>query len=73
MNLAIILGACWTSHTYSEHHQGDNEKPFQLLYLHLMPANLVHHDHGHHDHDHHHHPEYPHADHPLGPRSMKGG
>jgi len=42
----IVLGACWTSKTYSEHHS--NESVFQQLYLHLMPAKLVAHDGGEH-------------------------
>jgi ATP synthase subunit 6 len=40
--LAVIIGACFTSVTYSEHHEGGNEEAFQVLYMHLMPANLVH-------------------------------
>ena len=37
--LLIVLGACWVSHTYSEHHEGSNA--FETLYMHLVPAKLV--------------------------------
>ncbi len=40
--LAVIVGACFTSVKYSEHHAGGNEQAFNVLYMHLMPANLVH-------------------------------
>ena len=44
--LLIVIAACWASYTYSEHHKGKN--PFETLYMHLVPAALVHHgdDHG---------------------------
>ena len=44
--LLIVVAACWASHTYSEHHTGSNA--FETLYMHLVPAALVHHgdDHG---------------------------
>ncbi len=39
--LAVIFGACFISSTYSEHHHGSNDKAFESLYMHLMPAWLV--------------------------------
>ena len=39
--VAVILGACLISKTYSEHHS--NESVFKTLYLHLVPAKLVSH------------------------------
>lgn len=39
--LAVIVGACWFSTRFSEHHEATNEAAFQALYMHLMPAPLV--------------------------------
>ena len=45
--MALVVGAaCWASSTYSAHHTGDNV--FTTLYMHLVPAPLVHPaEHGH--------------------------
>ncbi|MEZ6004674.1 MAG: F0F1 ATP synthase subunit A [Planctomycetota bacterium] len=43
--LAVVLGACFLSSTYSEHHSTNNENAFEGLYMHLMPAALVHGEH----------------------------
>ena len=37
----VVVGACWLSTTYSEHHAGGNENAFDLLYHHVVPAPLV--------------------------------
>lgn len=39
--LAVVVGACFTSMKYSEHHSGTNDGAFELLYMHLIPAPLV--------------------------------
>ena len=44
--LAIVAGACFLSHKYSEHHAADNV--FVQLYKHLEPARLVKPSHGDH-------------------------
>lgn len=45
--LLLVAAAAWFSSSYSEHHT--NENPFQLLYLHLMPAKLLAHPHAAHE------------------------
>lgn len=39
--LAVVLGACFVSYNYSEHHPTQNDDAFQGLYMHLMPAPLL--------------------------------
>ncbi|MCP3917088.1 MAG: F0F1 ATP synthase subunit A [bacterium] len=39
--LAVVLGACFLSTTYSEHHEGTNADAFNILYMHVTPARLV--------------------------------
>ncbi len=39
--LAVVLGACFVSYNYSEHHPTRNDNAFQGLYMHLMPAPLL--------------------------------
>lgn len=47
--LALTVATCWVGLTYSVHHVGKNA--FETLYLHLLPAELVHpHDEGAGDH-----------------------
>ena len=43
----VVVGACFISKTYSEHHAVSNETAFTDLYGHVLPAPLV--KHGHHD------------------------
>ncbi len=40
--LVVVLLAAWLSTTYSEHHSGTNERAFDVLYMHVVPAPLVH-------------------------------
>ena len=39
--LAVVVGACFLSTAYSEHHSGSNEDAFNFLYGHVTPAVLV--------------------------------
>lgn len=44
---AVVAFTCFLSFNFSEHHEGTNEKAFELLYMHVLPAPLVSHgDHG---------------------------
>lgn len=49
--ILVVAVACALSMAFSEHHAGSNEKPFDLLYAHVVPAVLVseeaHEDHSH--------------------------
>ena len=52
--LAIVVGACYASMTLAEHHSATNDKAFEALYMHLVPATLVQPgDHGSHGEDFH--------------------
>ena len=42
--LVLVVGTCWFGLNYSVHHVGKNA--FETLYLHLLPAELVHHHEG---------------------------
>ena len=37
----VVVGTCFVSYTYSEHHTTRNDDAFQGLYMHLMPAPMV--------------------------------
>lgn len=37
----VVVGACWLSTNFSEHHEGTNENAFDLLYAHVVPHVLV--------------------------------
>ena len=39
--LAVVVGACFVSMRYSEHHAASNDEAFQALFMHLMPVPLV--------------------------------
>ena len=39
--LLVVVASAWASMTYSEHHSGENERAFDVLYLHVLPAPLV--------------------------------
>ncbi len=44
--LLVIVAACFVTNRYTEHHAASNDQAFLALYCHLMPAPLVHVDHG---------------------------
>jgi ATP synthase subunit 6 len=39
--IAVLVGACFLSSRFAEHHSGSNADPFNLLYMHVVPAPLV--------------------------------
>ena len=52
--IAIVVGSCFLSMTYGEHHTGKNSDAMSILYMHVVPAKLDFsgHGHGHDDHAH---------------------
>jgi len=39
--IAVLVGACFLSSRFAEHHSGSNADPFTVLYMHVVPAPLV--------------------------------
>ncbi len=37
----VVLGSCFLTSTYAEHHPATNENAFESLYMHLMPAPML--------------------------------
>ncbi len=52
--IAIVVGSCFVSMNYAEHHTGKNSEAMSILYMHVVPAKLDFsgHGHGHDGHDH---------------------